>query len=225
MNDTYIIKEVLKAYEFFRMKNVETEIIILDEEKHSYENYVKEEIEGSILNHHMGYLKNQKGGIFTLSKSEIEKKDIQLLEFLAEIIIDSDKGDLKNNIKELEENYLEKQEVMGEELVKPMVIEEDKEDIDLLANHETLKYYNEYGGFSEDGKEYWIRTNQKNRLPTVWSHIMANEKFGTVVTQNQGGYSWYKNCRLNRVSSWENKASYDIPSEIIYLKDIENQKA
>ena len=61
VNDKYVIKEVLKAYEFFRTKNIEVEIVILDEEKHSYENYVREEIEGAILNSHMVYLKNQRG--------------------------------------------------------------------------------------------------------------------------------------------------------------------
>ena len=225
VNDGYVIKELLKAYEFFRMKNVTTEIVILDEEKHSYENYVREEIEGSILNNHMGYLKNQRGGIFTLSKEEIAKKDIDLLEFLAVIIIDSDKGGLKNNIKELEESYFEKYKEIGEEVQNLPIVEENNDDIDILANPEALKYYNEYGGFSSDGKEYLIKVNKENRLPTVWSHIMANEKFGTVVTENMGGYSWYQNCRLNRVSSWENNPSYDIPSEIIYLKDEENQKS
>ncbi len=222
-NDSYVIKEMLKAYEFFRMKNIEAEIVILDEEKHSYENYVKEEIDGSILNYHMGYLRNQKGGIFTLSKQEVDKKDIELLEFLAKIIIDSDKGGLKNNIKELEENYLENYKLIGEELQNPVFVE-DKDDIDILEDSSNLKYYNEYGGFSSDGKQYLIRVNKNNRLPTVWSHIMANDKFGTVVTENMGGYTWFKNCRLNRVSSWENKPSYDIPSEIIYLKDEETKK-
>lgn len=224
-NDIYVINELLQAYEFFKMKNIETEIVILDEEKHSYENYVREEIEGSILNSHMGYLKNQRGGIFTLSKEEIAIKDIELLEFLATIIIDSDKGGLKNNIKELEENYLEKYKEIGEDVKSPQLIEENNDDINVLAKSENFKYYNEYGGFSKDGKEYIIKVNKENRLPTVWSHIMANEKFGTVSTENMGGYSWYRNCRLNRVSSWENNPIYDIPSEIIYLKDQENQKA
>ena len=66
VNESYVIKEVLKAYEYFRTKNIETELVILDEEKHSYENYVREEIEGAILNNHMSYLKNVKGGIFSL---------------------------------------------------------------------------------------------------------------------------------------------------------------
>lgn len=51
---------------------------------------------------------------------------------------------------------------------------------------------------------------------------MANDRFGTVVTESGGGYTWYKNSRLNRVTSWHNSASTNIPSEIIYLKDEDN---
>lgn len=225
VNETYIVKEVLKAYEFFRTQGIETELVILDEEKHSYENYAREEIENAILNHHMGYLKNQRNGIFTLSKGEMEKKDISLLEFISKIIIDSDKGGLANNIKELEEEFIEKEKKIGEEPNLQVLVEEPNDDIDILQDKEELKYFNEYGGFTADGKEYWIKGKKENRLPTVWTHIMANEKFGTIVTENMGGYSWYKNSRLNRVTSWENNPGLDIPSEVIYIKDKENQKA
>ena len=223
VNDSYIVKEVLKAYEFFRSKNVETEIVILDEEKHSYENYVREEIENQILNKHMAYLKNTRAGIFLLSKNEIDKKDISLLELVAEVIIDSKKGGLENNIRELEEEYLEKTESFNEKENNIIYEEEKDEDIDILKNNEKLKYYNEYGAFSEDGKEYLIRVSKENRLPTVWSNILANEKFGTVITENNGGYSWYKNSRLNRVSAWNNNPVLDIPSEIIYIKNEEGK--
>ena len=224
VNDSYVIKEVLKAYEFFRTKNIQTEIVILDEEKHSYENYVKEEIESSILSEQIAYLKNIKGGIYTLSKGEIDIKDIELLEFISAIIIDSKKGGIENNIKDLEEDYLEKYKQIAEDKRVVLPIIEEKDNIDILENIEKLKYYNEYGAFSEDGKEYLIKVKKENRLPTVWSHIMANEKFGTVVTENMGGYSWFKNSRLNRVSAWNNNPCLDIPSEIIYLKDIDSKK-
>lgn len=225
VNDTHVIKEVIKAYEFFRTKNVKTELVILDEENHSYENYVREEIDNNILNNHMSYLKNIKGGIFTLSKNEINKQDIDLLNFIASITIDSRRGGIENSIKELEEEYIEKYKQIGEENNYPLIIEENNDDIDILENKENIKYYNEYGAFSEDGKEYLIKINKQNKLPTVWSHIMANKKFGTVVTENMGGYTWYKNSRLNRVSSWHNQPSYDIPSEVIYLKDMETKKS
>ena len=224
VNDQYVIKEVLKAHEFFRSKNVETEVVILDEEKHSYENYVREEIEGAILNSQMGYLKNIKGGIFTLSKEEVNKRDIKLLEFIAAICIDSSKGGIKNNIEDIEEEYLEKYKEIGDEQKDVIWSEKDSSDIDVLKNKGELKYYNEYGAFSEDGKEYIIKVNKNDRLPTVWSNIMANINFGTIVTENMGGYSWHKNSRLNRVTSWENNASYDVPTEIIYLKDMDTKK-
>ena len=224
VNDIDIIKEILKAYEFFRIKNISIELVILDEEKHSYENYVREEIDNIILNSHMSYLKNIKGGIFELSKNEIDKNDIQLLEFVATLIINSNKGTLKNAINEIEEEYLDKTKEIRKEENMPIIEEETKDDIDLLKNIEEKKYFNEYGAFSEDGKEYIITINKNKRLPTVWSHIMANDKFGTLVTENMGGYTWYKNSRLNRITSWANMPNYDIPSEIIYIKDEENKK-
>lgn len=225
VNDSYVIKEVLKAYEYIKTKNFEVELVIIDEEKHSYENYVREEIDGVILNSQLSYLKNTRGGIFELSKNEINKEDLELLEFVAKIIIDGSKGGLKNALKDIEEEYLDKYKEIGNEVENVIIGQEDTDNIDILSNSEKLKYYNEYGAFSEDGKEYLIKINKENRLPTVWSHIMANDKFGTLVTESMGGYTWYKNSRLNRITSWENHPSYDIPSEVIYLKDLETKKA
>ena len=54
---------------------------------------------------------------------------------------------------------------------------------------------------------------------------MGNQKFGTVVTESMGGYTWYKNSRLNRITTWENDATLDIPSEVIYIKDEQTKKA
>lgn len=54
-------------------------------------------------------------------------------------------------------------------------------------NLEELKFFNEYGGFSSDGKEYIINVNKNKKTPLVWSHIMANKSFGTVVTRGNGG--------------------------------------
>ena len=47
LNDSDVIKQILKAFEFFRIKKVEVNGVI-DEEKHSYENYVREEMENIV---------------------------------------------------------------------------------------------------------------------------------------------------------------------------------
>ena len=220
VNDIFTLKHVLKMYEFFRTKNVKVDIVILDEEKHSYENYVREEIESEILDKHLSFMKNVQGGIFVLSKNEIDKQDIELFNFIATLVIDSHKGDLEYAVKDMEEDYLNSLAKIDDETFEEVSrLEDNTQQENVLQDKENLKYYNEYGAFSSDGKEYLIKVDKNNRLPTVWSHVLANEKFGTVITENMGGYTWYKNSRLNRVSSWYNKAFLDIPSEVIYLQD------
>ena len=90
--------------------------------------------------------------------------------------------------------------------------------------NENLKYYNEYGGFSENGKEYAIRVNKNLKLPAAWSHVLANQNFGTLVTESMGGFTYNQNSRLNRVTAWSNNIIQDIPSEIIYIKDKDERK-
>ncbi len=223
INDIYVVKQIIKAYEFFRTKNVQVELVIIDEENYSYENYIKDEIEGTILNSHLAYMKNIYGGIFVLSKSEMDVQDVNLIKFVSSLVIDSHLGNLQNIIKDMEEDILDKYRVV-EDTIETADEEDTTKDIDVLNNIQETKYYNEYGAFSEDGKEYIIRVNKENKLPTTWSHIIANEKFGSVITESGGGYTWYKNSRLNRITSWQNSACSNIPSEIIYLKDKENGK-
>lgn len=221
INDIYVIRQIIKAYEFFRTKNIQIELVIIDEENYSYENYIKDEIEGVILNCHLAYMKNIYGGIFVLSKSEIDVQDLNLIKFVSSLVIDSHLGNLQNIIKDMEEDVLDEYRIV-ENTSKITGKEDNTKDIDVLNNIKEPKYYNEYGAFLEDGKEYVIRVNKENKLPTTWSHIIANEKFGSVVTESGGGYTWYKNSRLNRITSWQNSACSNIPSEIIYLKDEEN---
>ena len=221
LNDIYVVKQVIKMYEYLRMRNLKMELVIIDEENYSYENYVRNEVEGAVLNSQLAYLKNTFGGIFILSKSEMDSKDVRLIKFVSSLVIDSHLGNLENIIKDMEEDVIDNYRVT--ELVDlPSIEEDNSNEIDMLANTENLKYYNEYGAFSQDGKEYWIKINKEQKTPTTWSHIMANQNFGTVVTESNGGYTWYKNSRLNRITAWHNSFTINIPTEAIYLKDEES---
>ena len=222
VNDIYVIEDLLKAYEWIRLKNIKMDFVILDEEKYSYDSYVREAIENAILNSHQAYLKNIPGGIFVLSESEMTKEDIDLFLFRANVLVDCKAGLAVSHLKELEEEFLEKQKNIGKDLVKNKLLIEEKMEISHpVKEREKLKYYNEYGGFSEKGDTYYLVTNREEKLPTVWSHILANEDFGTVITENMGGYTWNQNSRLNRITAWSNNQVEDVPSEVIYIKDKE----
>ncbi len=91
-------------------------------------------------------------------------------------------------------------------------------------NTKELLYYNGFGGFTKDGREYVIQTNE-DFTPLPWSHIMANESFGCLVTASGGGYIWSGNSRENKITVWSNDFVEDPPSEKLWLEEVvlENQ--
>ena len=155
INDIYVVKQILKAYEYFKTKNIKIELVIIDEENYSYENYIRDEIEGAILNSHLAYMKNINGGIFVLSKSEIDVQDINLIKFISILVIDSHLGNLENIINDMEEEIIDNYRTI-EKSKCISNYEDETNDIDIIDKLQNSKYYNEYGAFSEDGKEYII---------------------------------------------------------------------
>ena len=214
IEDIYVLEDILDAYEYYRAKKIHIDLVILNEEINVYERFVKENINAAISNKQLDFLKNIFAGIFVLNKDEMLKEDLEVIEFKARMIIDSSKTDLETLVKDLEEvkeeNFIFKKDINQNLEVYPL--KKDK-----------LIFDNSFGGFSEDGKEYIIYKNKENTLPSVWCNILANNFFGTVVSDNLGGYTWNKNSRLNRLTAWNNDKVLDMPSEIFYLKDEENK--
>lgn len=222
INDVTVIEDVIKAYEYYRIKNIYIDLVIINEEESSYENYVKDEIEKILFNRDIAFLQNQNAGIFILNN--LTKEEIKFLEVRANLVLDSHLGNIKLQLKDLEDEYLESLKTASYESNNKIVINNELAKEKEFINMQELKYYNEYGGFSPDGKEYLIKVNKENRLPNVWSHVIANPKFGTLVTESMGGYTWSENCKLNRISAWSNNSILDIPSETIFLEDLEDNR-
>lgn len=216
VNDIETLEEILKFYEYCRIKNVDIDLVIQNQEENSYEKYVRDEIQSAILNMQIRWYLNN--GIYVFEN--INKSQEELFEFLAKVTINTWQGNIRTILMEMEEEYLKN--IKKVDIEKSQNQSEEKGTENITINIEEYKYYNEYGGFSADGKEYHIIIN--NKLPNVWSHVLANENFGTVLTDNMGGYIWYENSRLNRGTSWNNNPATDIPSEIIYLKNMANGK-
>ncbi len=216
IEDIYVVEEVISAYEYYRAKKVFLDLVILNQETSVYDRYVKESINEVISNKQLAYLKDINTGIFILNEDEMLKEDLDVIEFKSRLIIDSKNGGIESYLKEIEEKGEKTEEIKRE---KQVVTETE---IYPLKKQELL-YDNSYGGFSKDGKEYLIYKNSENLLPSVWSNVISNGFFGTVVTDNLGGYTWSKNSRLNRLTAWNNDRVIDFPSEIFYIKDEDNK--
>lgn len=76
-------------------------------------------------------------------------------------------------------------------------------DFDLIA-------FNSYGGFTKDGNEYHI-LNTKTPLP--WCNVLANENFGTIISNYGTIYTYFKNSREYKLTNWCNDWTYPVPGE------------
>ena len=74
-----------------------------------------------------------------------------------------------------------------------------------------------YGHFSKDGTEY-IVTNPNT--PRPWINYLTNESYCSIISQCAGGYSFFKDCRTNRLTRWSPENwHFDRPGKYIYIRD------
>ena len=88
---------------------------------------------------------------------------------------------------------------------------------------EDLRFFNGYGGFTADGKEYVIRLPAGGkRPPQPWTNVVANERFGFLISESGAGCTWNENSREHRLTQWTNDAVLDAHTEAFYIRDDES---
>ena len=93
------------------------------------------------------------------------------------------------------------------------------------AAGESFEFFNGFGGFSPGGGEYVIPlrgTDDGPRLPPrPWINVIANERFGFLVSETGAGYTWSRNSREHRLTPWYNDPLTDPHGEAFYVRDDE----
>jgi len=74
-----------------------------------------------------------------------------------------------------------------------------------------------FGHFDDEAREYVIT---RPDTPRSWSNYLGSRLYGGIITQNAGGYSFYKSGGLGRVLRFRfNGVPEDQPGRFIYLRD------
>ena len=74
-----------------------------------------------------------------------------------------------------------------------------------------------YGHFSDDYREYIIEHPQ---LPRPWINYLTNETYCALVSNTGGGYSFYKDCKTERLTQWLGpNLKTDRPGRYIFIRD------
>lgn len=82
-------------------------------------------------------------------------------------------------------------------------------------------FENQYGYFSEDGREYVIKTP---KTPRPWVNVISNGDYSFIVSQTGSGFSWRGNAVENRLTRYSQDIIKDEWGKYIYIRDEESKE-
>lgn len=213
-DDSGIVRDILRAHEYWRMKNLAVDLVFLNERGPTYSQDLQGTLE-NIVRTHQSILKNAQvelqAGIFILRADILSPEDIISLRTAARITLQSRYGSLAQQVERLEE---------PSDFTAP-VRRKSKPTANSKASSEIsqLQFFNGLGGFSADGSEYVTHLGTGQWTPAPWINVIANPQFGFQVSESGSGYTWAQNSRENQITPWSNDPVSDPSGEIFYIRD------
>jgi len=200
------LMRLLNAHEYWSYKGLSVDLIILNKDESIYYQPLYESIREEVFERRRNML-NKPGGIFIINENNLLEEEKSSLYKFANIILDAEKGIVRKT-----ESYLD---IPYKEFTK------SKEEYPKKEYELELNYFNGYGGFSYDGKQYIIKLGNGVNTPMPWINVLANNSFGCIVTEHGAGFTWSDNSRENKLTPWYNDPIVSHQGEIIYLMDNE----
>jgi cyclic beta-1,2-glucan synthetase len=90
-----------------------------------------------------------------------------------------------------------------------------------LERPQDLVCDNGLGGFIPGSGDYLMQIDPGQTTPVPWCNVIANDDFGTIVTESGLGFTWSLNSGEFRLTPWSNDPVTDMQGEAIYLRDEE----
>ncbi|MCB0309721.1 MAG: hypothetical protein KDD42_00720, partial [Bdellovibrionales bacterium] len=204
-----LVMELLAAHWYLRSKGLQFDLLILNRYPGGYLQDFHEELTAAIRNSHSASLQDKPGGVFLRKLEQLSEQDIALLNTVARVVLDGELGSLK---KQVSSDLTENREALPQKRKRPHVLSE-------LGEVPSLEMPVRLGGFCDNGRSYMLLLAPGQRPPLPWSNVIANEKFGFLVTESGGGYTWSSNSRENRLTPWSNDPICDPTGEVLYIRD------
>jgi cyclic beta-1,2-glucan synthetase len=216
VNNINLVRQLVQAHAYWRLKGLYVDLVIWNEEQNGYRQLLQEQIIGLIASGVEPNIIDRPGGIFVRSADQISGDDKILFQAVARTIITDTKGDLSDQINRRGFGDLSMPKFKVAKSYKPDFQSEE------ILPRKDLVFYNGLGGFTPDGREYVITTSKGRVTPAPWVNVLANQGFGTVISENGLSYTWGENSHEYRLTPWNNDPVSDSSGEAMYIRDEES---
>jgi len=214
--DAATLHEVLAAHEYLRMRQLDVDLVILNDRASSYVQDMQIVIDIAVRSAqsrlrgepHPG---GPRGAIHTLRADLVTVDQRAQLLSVARAVLLANRGSIGDQIEALPI-------VPAPPLAAPPAALAPADASPLPE----LEFFNGTGGFAEDGREYVTVLRDGQTTPAPWINVIANPGFGFQVSAEGSGSVWAENSRENQLTPWSNDPVCDPAGEAIYLHDLDS---
>lgn len=204
--------QILRAQEYWRGKQIVIDVAFVNDRASSYRQDLQELLDALVR---IGQLtatppgSHTVGALVAIRGDLLQPAERQFLLDMATVTLQAREGSLGEQIRRLRQPGAPRAPWVAAARAGTSIVPE----------RARLRYWNGFGGFSDDGKEYVIRHSEQTPTPAPWVNVIANEQFGSIISASGSGFSWAHNSREFQLTPWSNDPVTEATAEACYLRD------
>ncbi len=209
-----LVRQMLRARDYWRAKGLASDLVILNERPASYAQELQKTLDGMVHTNERGP-DDALGRVVLARVDMVEAAGILALRAAAAVEINAARGGLEDLLAPLladEPNAKPK----SQPATMPTPASQPN-----TAMPAQLRYFNGFGGFTQDGREYAVVLRGGNPTPAPWINVIANPDFGFQVSAEGAGFCWSGNSQQNQLTPWSNDPVSNEAGDAVYLRDLD----
>jgi cyclic beta-1,2-glucan synthetase len=219
--DQAIVRQLLRAHEYWRLKQVAVDLVIMNEQGASYVGDVQGALETLVRSSQskLGDAVHQGNGrVFILRGDRLSPSDRLVLQTVARAVLLSHHGTLAEQVARAERVATAVAEPRKARRA-PVPATATQTETETAPENPPLEFFNGLGGFAAGAREYVTVVREGQWTPAPWINVVANADFGFQTSESGSGYTWSRNSREHQLTAWSNDPVSDPPGEVFYVRD------
>ena len=218
VEDLALVRQLLRAHEYWRMKQLAVDLVILNERGISYIQDLQVALETQVRTSRSrrpaSDVEVARGAVFVLRADLIPPQTRALLFSMARAVLAGRRGTLQEQL-----NGLPEAAAADTGSAPPPRRAPSAEAPQGVPAPAELEFFNGFGGFAAQGREYVTTLGAGRWLPAPWINVVANPSFGFQAAVEGSGYTWSLGSRENQLTPWSNDPVTDRTGEVLYVRD------
>jgi cellobiose phosphorylase len=206
-----LVRQALLAHQYWRSNGFDVDLVVLNTKPSAYASELDSRLRLLMRTGQALQLMDRPSGVFLRTADHMPPEVKNLLRSVARAVLTGDGGPI-----ELHLGLRAERPELPDPLVPTMG---PVDDVVPAFERPVLEHDNGYGGFDTERDEYVIVLEGDETTPAPWVNVLANPRFGSLISEAGVGCTWAENSHENRITTWNNDPVSDGTGEVFYIRD------